>query len=182
MRLLPLAVVVALAMGGAACAARAQVAPPEPELPVLDPPPAPPRIVAIYVEPEDVTPVEAPIAAEPATPSLPQPKPAAPAPPPGPLVTEEPPQPPPATPPALTLTPAPGTEAKTEASIRALLGQVTKNLTRVNATTLSADGRTQYEAARRFVQQSEDALKVRNLLYAGKLADKAAAMAAVLVR
>lgn len=182
MRLLPLAVVVALAIGGAACAARAQVAVPEPELPVLDPPPAPPRIVAIYVEPEDLTPVEAPVAAEPAIPPPPQPKPAAPAPAPGPLVTEGPPQPPPATPPALTLTPAPGTEAKTEASIRALLGQVTKNLTRVNAPTLSADGRTQYEAARRFVQQAEDALKVRNLLYAGKLADKAAAMAAVLVR
>lgn len=182
MRLLPLAVVVALAMSGAACAARAQVAVPEPELPVLDPPPAPPRIVAIYVEPEDLRPVEAPVAAEPATPALPAPRPAAPAPPPGPLVTEGPPQPPPTTPPALTLTPAPGTEAKTEASIRALLGQVTKDLTRVNATTLSADGRTQYEAARRFVQQSEDALKVRNLLYAGKLADKAAAMAAVLVR
>jgi hypothetical protein len=181
MRLLPLAVVVALAMGGAACATRAQVAVPEPELPVLDPPPAPPRIVAIYVEPEDLTPVEPPVAAEPSIPPPPQPKPAAPAPAPNPLVTEGPPQPPP-TPPALTLTPAPGTEAKTEASIRALLGQVTKDLTKVNPTTLNADGKTQYEAARRFVQQSEDALKVRNLLYAGKLADKAAAMAAVLVR
>ena len=59
---------------------------------------------------------------------------------------------------------------------------MTRDLTRVNAATLSADGKTQYEAARRFVQQSEDALKVHNLLYAGKLADKAAAMAAVLVR
>lgn len=181
MRLLPLAVVVALAAGGAGCATRAQVAVPEPDLPVLEPPPAPPRIVAIYVAPETRTPVEAPIAAAPSAPSLPQPKPVVP-PPPGPLVTEGPPQPPPSPAPALTLTPAPGSEAKTEASIRALLGQVTKNLTRVNATTLTADGRTQYEAARRFVQQSEDALKVRNLLYAGKLADKAAAMAAVLVR
>ena len=182
MRLLPLAVVVALAMGGSACAARAQVPIPEPELPVLDPPPAPPRIVAIYVEPEEPAPIEAPVAAEPTAPPRPQPKPAAPAPPPGPLVNEGPPQPPPSTPPALTLTPVPGAEAKTEASIRALLGQVTRDLTRVNAATLSADGKTQYEAARRFVQQSEDALKVHNLLYAGKLADKAAAMAAVLVR
>jgi hypothetical protein len=182
MRLLPLAVVVALAMGGAACAARAQVAVPEPELPILNPPPPPERIVAIYVAPEDLTPVEAPVAAAPTAPSLPAPRPAAPPPPPGPQVSEGPPQPPPSTPPALTLTPVPGTEAKTEASIRALLGQVAKDLTRVNATTLSSDGRTQYEAARRFVQQSEDALKIRNLLYAGKLADKAAAMAAVLVR
>jgi hypothetical protein len=85
-------------------------------------------------------------------------------------------------PPALTLTPVPGTEAKTEASIRALLLRVSRDLARVNANGLSADGRTQFDAARRFVQQSEDALKARNLVYAGKLADKASAMAAVLVR
>ena len=82
----------------------------------------------------------------------------------------------------MTLTPAPGTEAKTEASIRTLLGQVTRDLGRVNQSGLDADGRTQFEAARRFVQQSEDALKARNLVYAGKLADKASAMAAVLAR
>ena len=44
----------------------------------------------------------------------------------------------------------------------------------MNAARLTSDGRTQFDAARRFVQQSEDALKARNLLYAGKLADKAA--------
>ena len=149
---------------------------------MLEPPPAPPRIVAIYVEPEEPAPVEAPVAAEPTAPPARSPSQRAPAPPPGPARHRRPPAPPPSTPPALTLTPVPGTEAKTEASIRALLGQVTRDLTRVNAATLSADGRTQFDAARRFVQQSEDALKVRNLLYAGKLADKAAAMAAVLVR
>jgi hypothetical protein len=182
MRLPPLAVVVALAAGVAGCAARAEVPPPEPELPVLEPPPAPPRIVAIYVEPEEPAPIEVPAAAEPTMPPRPQqPRPATPAPQPGPVVTTEgPPAPPP--PPALTLTPVPGAESKTEASIRTLLGQVTRDLDRVNSSGLSADGRTQFETARRFVQQSQDALKVRNLLYAGKLADKAAAMAAVLVR
>jgi hypothetical protein len=59
---------------------------------------------------------------------------------------------------------------------------VTRDLSRVSQASLNADGRTQYEAARRFVQQSEEALKARNLVYAGKLADKAAAMAAVVVR
>jgi hypothetical protein len=82
----------------------------------------------------------------------------------------------------LTLTPVSGTEAKTEASIRTLLARAARDLGRVNAPALSADGRAQFEAAVRFVQQSEDALKVRNLVYAGKLADKAAVMAAVLVR
>jgi hypothetical protein len=59
---------------------------------------------------------------------------------------------------------------------------VSRDLSRVNAATLNSDGRTEFDAARRFVQQSEDALKARNLVYAGKLADKASAMAAVLVR
>ena len=181
MRLHPLAVVLALTVGGAACTARAQVPVPEPELPVLDPPPAPPRIVAIYVEPEEPVAVEVPSAPDPAAPPRPQQaRPATPPPTtPTPVVTEGPP-PPPA--PPLTLTPTPGTEAKTEASIRALLGQVARDLGRVNPSGLSGDSRTQYDAARRFVEQSEEALKVRNLVYASKLADKAAAMAAVLVR
>jgi len=178
MRLHPLAVVLVLALGGSGCAARAEVAVPEPELPVLQPPPAPPRTVAIYVDP--VTPVEAPPPAEPSAPRPLPPRPAAPTPAPDPVVTEGPPAPPP--PPPLTLTPVPGSEAKTEASIRALLGQVSRDLGRVNTSSLSADGRTQFEAARRFVQQAEEALGARNLVYAGKLADKAAAMAAVVVR
>ena len=55
MRLHPLAVVLALAAAGTGCAARAAVPVPEPELPELAPPPAPPRIVAIYVQPEEPT-------------------------------------------------------------------------------------------------------------------------------
>ena len=126
--------------------------------------------------------VEAPSAPEPAVPARPQQaRPATPPPTtPNPVVTEGP--PPPRPPPPLTLTPTPGTEAKTEASIHALLGQVTRDLSRVNPSGLSGDSRAQYDAARRFVEQAEEALKVRNLVYASKLADKAAAMAAVLVR
>ena len=179
MRLHPLAVVLVLCAGGAGCSARAQVPVIEPELPVLVPPPAPPRIVATYAEPEAPPIVEAPPLAEPSVPVRPQPKPAAPPPAPGPVTNEGPPAP---RPPALTLTPVPGAEAKTEASIRALLAQVSRELSRVNATTLNSDGRTQFDVARRFVQQSEDALKAHNLVYAGKLADKASAMAAVLAR
>jgi hypothetical protein len=134
------------------------------------------------VAPEDVAPVAAPASPEPSAPSRPQQaRPATPAPSvPSPIVAEAPPTPPP--PPPLTLTPVTGREAKTEASIRALLAQVTRDLGRVNPSGLSADGRTQFDAARGFVQQAEDALKARNLVYASKLADKAAAMAAVLVR
>jgi hypothetical protein len=179
MRLHPLAVVLVLCACGAGCSARAQVPVTEPEMPVLAPPPAPPRIVATYAEPEAPPVVEAPPLAEPSVPVRPPPKPAAPPPAPGPVTNEGPPAP---RPPALTLTPVPGTEAKTEASIRALLARVSRDLARVNGSALTSDGRTQFDAARRFVQQSEDALKARNLVYAGKLADKASAMAAVLVR
>ena len=48
--------------------------------------------------------------------------------------------------------------------------------------TLDADGRVQDDTARRFMQQADEALKARNVVFAGKLADKAATMAAVLVR
>jgi hypothetical protein len=63
-----------------------------------------------------------------------------------------------------------------------LLARASRDLQRVNYAALGADGRTQFDTARRFMQQAEDALKNGNLAYAGKLADKAATMGAVLVR
>jgi hypothetical protein len=84
--------------------------------------------------------------------------------------------------PSLTLTPTPGSESQTVAAIRDLLGRATRDLSRVNSASLNNDGRTQFDTARRFIQQAEEALKARNIVYAGKLADKAATMAAVLVR
>jgi hypothetical protein len=80
------------------------------------------------------------------------------------------------------MTPSPGSEAQTVTAIRDLLGRATRNLSRVNAATLNNDGRAQYDQARRFIEQAEEALKIRNIVFAGKLADKAATMAAVLVR
>ena len=72
---------------------------------------------------------------------------------------------------------------QTEASIRvAARDRATRNLQRVNYASLNADGRAQYDTARRFMHQADEALKTSNLVFAGKLADKAATMAAVLVR
>ena len=68
------------------------------------------------------------------------------------------------------------------AAIRDLLGSAARDLLAVNAASLNNDGRAQYDTARPFIQQAEDALKSRNIVFAGKLADKAATMAAVLVR
>ena len=84
--------------------------------------------------------------------------------------------------PALTLTPMPGTEAQTATAIRALMDRAERDLKRVNPSALNHDGLTQLETARRFLQQADDALKARNIVFAGRLADKAATMAAILVR
>jgi hypothetical protein len=135
-------------------------------------------VVAVYPDetepPAAVAPVGEPVAPArpPARPARPEtrPEPARPDPKPRPV------------PPSLTLTPAPGTETQTEAAIRGLMSQAARDLARVNTAELSTDTRTQFNTARRFLQQAEDALKARNIVFAGKLADKAATMAAALVR
>jgi hypothetical protein len=160
----------------------------DPPLPELVPPPPPPRIIAVYAsEVEEPSPALGPApseeSAQPAPPPAPRPKTS----PEGEITKTEParvepdlPKPPSA--PALTLKPLAGTEAKTEASIRNLLAQASRDLGRVNASTLDSDGKTQFNTARRFQRQAEEALKSGNLVFAGKLADKAATLAAVLVR
>ena len=163
-----------------ACAAKAQVRT-EVELPLLDPPPPPPRVVTIYQDEPELVPITPAVEAVPARPPA------------RPARAEARPEPPaapepavdvakPAAPPSLTLTLAPGTEAQTAVAIRELIARAARDLSRVNAGSLNADGRAQVEAARRFLQQAEEALKARNVVFAGKLADKAATMAAVLVR
>jgi hypothetical protein len=56
------------------------------------------------------------------------------------------------------------------------------DLGQVNRQNLGADARAQYDSALGFIRQAEEALKVKNLIYAGQLADKAATMAALLKR
>ncbi len=165
----------------AACTAKAQVRT-EPPMPLLDPPPPPPRVVAVYAP--DPEPLPTTPAVEPAAPVRPPARPSPPPQRPEPVTAATPEADTVARPPApsLTMTPTPGSEAQTVAAIRELLGQATRDLARVNASSLSGDGRAQYDTARRFIQQAEDALKTRNVVFAGKLADKAATMAAVLVR
>ena len=68
-------------------------------------------------------------------------------------------------------------EAEVERKVRSLLTQATTDLNRINYRALSTDARTQYDLARRFVIQAEDALRAKNLLFAANLADKAAALA-----
>jgi hypothetical protein len=176
-------VVTLIGAAGASCAkARANT---EPVVPELLPPPPPPRIVErMPIDPVptiEPSPVESALATPPSKPParpIPKPEP-------------EPPKPEPARPeperpvaaaPPLTLKPAPGVAAQTLASIRSLLDSAQRNLQRVNYAALDADGRTQFDTARGFMLQADEAIKANNLAFAGKLADKAATMAAVLVR
>ena len=64
--------------------------------------------------------------------------------------------------------------------IRVTIDRAAADLKRVNLEALNNDGRTQYETARRFIAQAEDALTKRNLVLARSLADKALVVAAQL--
>lgn len=178
------ALVCGLAAAGAlaGCAKAQAVA--APVMPTLAPPDAPPRVVAEYQPdpPLPAAPVSPDAVIPPARPPRPPrrdtPRPEAPA--------DEPQGPPvaaPATPPppALALQ-MPGANAVADQSVRALLAQAARDLGRVDYQALDTDGRAQYETARRFMQQADDALNARNVMFAGKLADKAATMASVLLR
>jgi hypothetical protein len=82
------------------------------------------------------------------------------------------------TPPPALQTSANPTEA--EQRTRAALENAKRDLGRIDLRRLNTDARAQYEIARRFVQQAEEALKARNPVFAEQLADKAANMAALL--
>ena len=145
----------------------------------LDMPEPPPRVVEVH-EPDVPPPIPLPEEPVRSTPTRPPPTPPA-------VENPRPPQPPPADtakPEELTPRPAPTLqttptqrEEEVERKIRGLLGQATNDLNRINYQNLSSDGRTQYDMAKRFVSQAEDALKAKNLTFANTMADKAATLA-----
>src|SRR5207245_7654300 len=73
-------------------------------------------------------------------------------------------------------------EAQVEKGARDLLARALADLNRIDYSRLNADARAQYDQARRFISQAEDALQKRNLVFASNLADKASTLAAQLVR
>jgi hypothetical protein len=62
-------------------------------------------------------------------------------------------------------------------NIRELLARAHRDLKGVVYDSLNADGKAQFDTARRFADQAEQALKDRNLVFALTLADKAATLA-----
>lgn len=155
------------------------------EMPPLDMPAPPPRLVEV------VEPPEQPVAAAPEVPSTttnPPPPPAerrgtprSPEPPraePVPTDAAKPNEEPPKAPPTTTLQTTPtGREGEVERRIRILIAQAVNHLNRVNYQALNPNARNQYDTAKRFAVQAEEALQSRNLVFASNLADKAAALA-----
>jgi hypothetical protein len=173
------AVICVVALSGLQACARvhARTAPIGPPLEIPQPPP---RVVVPV--PEEVVelappPVEAP-AVQP--PSVPVPRAAAPRAPerPAPAVPAS--KPVPENPAGRSLQTT-GGAAASEQQIRAMLSRASQDLSRVDSRTLSAEARAQYDIARRFMSQSEDAIKDRNLVFATTLAEKAAALAGLLL-
>jgi hypothetical protein len=174
------AVVVVLAVTASGCVSAQAKG--EPGGPALAPPVPPPRtVVPVEIAPEPAAPPAepspTPVVVRPTArpPSLKtdrpveKPEPAATAP-----------QPAPAAPPLPLQTT--GNVTEVEKTIRARMAQASRDLDRTDSRALSGERRAQYDTARRFLQQADEALKVKNLVFAEQLADKAATLAAALVQ
>jgi hypothetical protein len=98
-----------------------------------------------------------------------------PAEPPKPPVAEETPRPPS----PLQTTPA-GEVGELEKAIRAATARAQHDLNRVDYRSLNPEAREQYEYAKGFIRQADDAIRVKNFEFAKTVADKAAVIAAQL--
>jgi outer membrane biosynthesis protein TonB len=162
-----------------------------PDAPALDMPAPPPRDVELT---ETEPPPPATLPSEPARATTPRPRPA---PPTAPRTNNneparnEAPKPAEAAPPPVEIRPAeeaprpPTTlqttpaqaEGEVERTIRATLTRATSDLNRIDYRVLNADARVQYDTAKSFLRQADQAIRAKNLVFAKNLADKAAALA-----
>lgn len=180
--------VLAVLLFGGACARKPVKA--VAELPPLDMPAPPPRVVEV-AEPQQPPVVALPdeprttIRTRPAQPAQRTDNPRPSEPPKTDVIVAETPKPavddPPKTPPTTLQTTPTQREAQVERRVNSLIAQAMNDLNRVNYQALSSDARNQYETAKRFASQAQEALRARNLVFASNLADKAAALAAQLL-
>ncbi len=159
--------------------------------PALETPAPPPRAIAGPKPPIEGQPIVAsqpvgeveaptPAAIKPReAPAAPVPAPSPSAPPPV-AATERPTPPAPEPPPPTLQTTA--NQSGAEQRTRTSLANATRDLGRIDVRSLSADARAQYDIARRFVAQANDALGSKNFEFAQQLAEKAATLAALLQR
>ncbi|MDQ3070886.1 MAG: hypothetical protein M3R55_14305 [Acidobacteriota bacterium] len=74
-------------------------------------------------------------------------------------------------------TPPTANEEQAERDTRAVMGRASATLNALNQAALSPAARQQFETARRFITQADNALKIRNYVFARNLADKADTLA-----
>jgi hypothetical protein len=74
----------------------------------------------------------------------------------------------------------PQREAQLERDVRAQLSLAASTLSRIDYPRLSVGAKDQYDQARRFMTQAQEALQARNLLFAENLAGKAVTLASQL--
>jgi hypothetical protein len=145
----------------------------------------PPRVITpveeVAVAPPPPLPAPAPAAAgaapaKPATPPRPR---TDPKPDPPPAVAAQPATPTVSSPEPLEVRSVPSAAAAAEErKVRDVMQRAQNDLKRVTPQRLSPEGKSQYEQARRFYEQAEEALKEKNFVYAMKLAENAATLAA----
>ena len=181
-------VLVAPLMAAAGCAKAHASA--QPSGPPLDTPLPPPRVVSVPIESEPISPVVPPIEAPGPRPAPNTPRAAAPRqektePPPAPVASQSPvppaAAPPPVDEPVRTLQTT-ANAGQAEQRIRGLLANAARDLNRIDRRALGLDAQAQYDIAKRFTEQAEEALMKKNLVFAEQLADKAAALAAQLLK
>lgn len=159
---------------------------------LLEVPPPPARVI---VPPEPEEPVEEATTVEPETiarhPSAPRPRPPRERPEtakPAEAKPEAPPdaEPRPADVPPVALGPLqpqlPASPGEMDRRVRDQLSQARSTLERVDYRQLGADAKSQYDTAKRFIEQASQALTDKNLLFAAKLAEKAVGLASNLPR
>ena len=193
-RLLGFVVLVfSVAVASAGCAKlRAAV---QPEIPLLDAPAPPPRVITPVqaeatappetaadeqVPPEREPPRPEPVRTEPAKPTPVRTEPAKPTSPARSELERETAKPEEPRPSRSLQTPDSGSVS--ERAIREQLAHASAELQRVDYRSLSPNLKEQYDVAKRFMQQSEEALKAGNLVYASTLAGKAAEIGELLPR
>jgi hypothetical protein len=107
------------------------------------------------------------------------PKPEPPKPEPAPIEPAKPIEEPLRLPSTLQTTPATA-EGEVERAIRASLQRANADLNRIDYRVLNADAKTQYDTAKRFIRQADEAMRAKNLVFAKTVADKAVVLAAQL--
>lgn len=169
-RVVLVGVMAAALASGSACAARAAApAASEP----LQVPPVPPRVIVPDIEEVVMTPPDAGETRAPAPKpeaSKPPEKPAEP-PKPGSMESsraEEAPR---------VRTPQTANDELAEREVRAIMARAQATLRGVSYTGLSSAARQQYDTAQRFIRQADNALRIRNYVFARNLADKAETLA-----